>query len=88
MLCRRKWVLDYIFDVEVCPDLMEVRPQVVHLCVGEHDKLHACGCLVVMELVFASAVGEKGVVVAAELGDQVAQGEDETKDELLVVRVS
>jgi hypothetical protein len=41
-----------------------------------------------MELVFASAVGEKGVVVAAELGDQVAQGEDETKDELLVVRVS
>ena len=87
MLGGRQWVLDDILDVQVRPDLVEIWPQVVHLGVGEHDELHAGGRLVVVELVFAGAVGEEGVVVAAELGDEVAQGEDEAKHQLLVVGI-
>jgi hypothetical protein len=69
VLCRRKGVLDHVFDVEIRPDLVEILPQVDDLGVGEHDKLHACGGFVIVKLVFAGAVGEKGVIVAAELGD-------------------
>jgi hypothetical protein len=85
VLCGGQRVLDDILDIQVCPDLVEILPQIDDLCVCEHDKLHARRCLVVVQLVFASAVGEEGVVVAAELGDHVAQGEDEAKHELLVV---
>lgn len=87
MFRRGQWVLHNILDIEICPDLMEVLAQIDDLCIREHDKLHARGGLVVMQFVFAGAVGEKGVVCAAELGDEVAQREDEAKDELLVVAV-
>lgn len=80
-------VLDDIFNVEVGPDLMQVLAQVDHLGVGEHDEFHTRRRLVVVELVFAGAVREEGIVGAAELGDKVAEREDEAKDELLVVRV-
>lgn len=40
-----------------------------------------------MEFVFAGAVGEKGIVGATELGDKIAQREDEAEDELLVIVV-
>ena len=87
MLYRRQRILHHILDVQIGPDLMQVLAEIDHLCVGEHDKLHARGRLVVVQLVLAGAVGEEGVVGAAELGDEVAQGEDETEDELLVVAV-
>jgi hypothetical protein len=85
VLCGGKRVLDDVLDVQVCPDLVEVLPQVDDLCVCEHDKLHACRRLVVVQFVFAGTIREEGVVVAAELGDHVAQGEDEAKHELLIV---
>lgn len=87
MFDRGQRILDYIFDIQIRPYLVQVLAQVDNLGVGEHDKLHARGRLVVVQLVFAGAVGEKGVVSAAQFGDEVAQGEDEAKDELLVVAV-
>jgi hypothetical protein len=87
VLSRREWILNHVFDIQVRPDLVEVLSQVDDFCVGEHDELHAGGCFVVMKLVLAGAIGEEGVVIAAELGDHIAQGEDEPEDELLVVRL-
>jgi hypothetical protein len=87
MLSGCKGILDHILNVEIRPDLVEVLSQVDDFCVGKHDELHAGGRFVVMKLVLAGAIGEKGIVIAAELGDQVAQGEDEPEDELLVVRL-
>lgn len=87
MLHRRKRVLDHILDIQIRPDLVQMRPQVDDLRIGQHDKLHARGRLVVVQLVLAGAVGEESVIVAAELGDEVAQGEDEAEDKLLVVGV-
>jgi hypothetical protein len=40
-----------------------------------------------MQLVLARAVAQERVVVAAQLGYQAAQAEDEPEDELLVVGV-
>jgi hypothetical protein len=85
VLCRRKRILDHVLDVQIRPYLVEILSQVDHLGVGEHNELHTRGRLVVMELVFAGAVGEEGVVFAAEFRDQVAQGEDKTEDQLLIV---
>lgn len=87
MLRGRERVLDHILDIQVGPDLVQVLAQVDNADVGEHDKLHARGGFVVMELVFAGAVGEKGVVGAAELGDEITQREDEAEDKLLVIVV-
>lgn len=87
MLHRRQRILHHILDVQIGPNLMQVLAQVNHLCIGEHDKLHARGRLVVVQLVLAGAVAEEGVVGAAQLGNEVAQRKDEAKDELLIVRV-
>jgi len=38
-----------------------------------------------MQLVLAGAIGEERVVGATQLGNEVTEGEDEAKDELLVV---
>jgi hypothetical protein len=85
VLYGRQRILDDKLDIEVRPYLMEVRSQVVLLGVGEHDKLHARGRLVVVQLVFAGAVGQKGVVFAPELLHHGAQREDQAVDQLLVV---
>ena len=73
-------VLDDIFDIQVCPDLVQVGTHIVLLSVGEHDELHARGRLVVVQFVFAGAVGEEGVVLASQLLDHVAQREDQPED--------
>jgi hypothetical protein len=85
VLYGRQRILDNKLDIEVRPYLMEVRSKVVLLGVGEHDKLHARGRLVVVQLVFAGAVGQKGVVFAPELLHHGAQREDQAVDQLLVV---
>lgn len=85
MLHGRQGILDDILNIQIRPYLMQVGPQIIQLRVCEHDELHAGGSLVVVQLVVAGAVREEGVVLAAELGDHVAQGEDEAEDELLVV---
>lgn len=54
--------------------------------VRKHDEAKVCGRLVEMQLVLPRAVADEGVVVAAELADHVAEGEDGSEDELGVVR--
>lgn len=66
---------------------MQVRAEIVLFCVREHDELHAGSSLVVMELVFAGAVGQEGSVVPSEFLDHVPEREDETEDQLLVIGV-
>lgn len=85
MLHRRERVLDDKFDIEICPNLVEDDAQAVDFGVGEHDKLQPRGRLIVVELVFAGAVAEEGIVLAAELVRHVAEGEDQAEDELRVI---
>lgn len=59
MLSRRDGVLDDVFDVEVCPYLVEHGAHTRNARVGEHDKLEVRGRLKVMQLVFSSAVGKE-----------------------------
>lgn len=87
VLRRRQGVLDDILDIQVRPDLVQVLAQIGHLGVGQHDELHARRRLVVVQLVFSRAVGQEGVVGAAQLGHHVAQREDQTEDQFLVVCV-
>lgn len=82
-----QWILDDVLDVQIGPYLVQVRAKVVELGVGQHDELHARGGLVVVQLVFAGAVGEEGVVLAAQLLHHVAEREDQAEDQLLVVGV-
>lgn len=53
-----------VFDVEVDVDLVQHDAQWVHLYIGEHDELEVGGRLVVVQLVGAGAVRDKGVVAA------------------------
>lgn len=53
--------------------------------VRHHDEAQVRGRLVVVQLVLAGAVRDEGVVVAAELADHVAEGEDGTEDQLRIV---
>lgn len=53
--------------------------------VREHGKAQVCGRLVVMQLVLAGAITDKGVIVTTKLADHVAQREDGSEDELSVV---
>lgn len=52
---------------------------------GQQGEAQARGRLVVVQLVLGGAVGDEGVVVAAELAHHVAQAEDGAEDELGVV---
>ena len=56
-----QWVLNYILDVQVYPYLVKGYSKIVLLRICEHDKLHSRRSLVVVELVFASPVGEEAV---------------------------
>lgn len=53
--------------------------------IRNHDEAQVRGRLVKVQLVLPRAVADKGVVVAAELADHVAEGEDGAEDELCVV---
>ena len=53
--------------------------------VRHHDEAQVRGRLVVVQLVLSRAVRDEGVVVAAELADHVAEGEDGAEDELGIV---
>jgi hypothetical protein len=54
-------------------------------CVGEENEAEIRGRLVEVELVVCCSVADEGVVVATELADHVAEGEDGAEDELCVV---
>ena len=56
-----QWVLNHILDVQVYPYLVKGYSKIVLLRICEHDKLHSRRSLVVVELVFASPVGEEAV---------------------------
>ena len=63
MLHGSKRVPHDILNVQIDPYLVQDDAQVGRADVGQHDELHACGRLVVMQLVFAGAIGyesEKG----------------------------
>lgn len=86
MLNWAEWVADHVFDVQVRPDLMQHHAQIVaRLRICEHDELHAGWCLIVVQLVFARAVGYEFVVFTAQLADHVAEREDDTEYQLGVI---
>lgn len=55
---------------------------------GQKGEAQVGGGLVVVELVVGGAVGEEGVVVAAELAHHIAQREHGAEDQLRVVVLS
>lgn len=67
MLDWRERILDHVFEKQIGPYLMQNDAKVGCVEVGEHDKLHAGGCLVIMELVFAGTIRYEpgGVIVSA-----------------------
>lgn len=74
-----------VFNPEVNVNLVQHIPHTHRPRIRNHDKPQIRWCLVVVELVLARPVGDEGVVVAAELTDHVAKGEDGSEDEFGVI---
>ncbi len=53
--------------------------------VGEEHEAQVRGGLIEVELVVCGTVGDEGIVVAAQLANHVAEGEDCAEDELGVI---
>lgn len=85
VLNRRKWILDNILNPKVDINLMQHVAHARRPGIRNHDEAQVGGRLVKVQLVLARAVADEGVVVAAELADHVAEGEDGAEDELCVV---
>lgn len=74
-----------ILDPEIDVDLVEDVAHAEGAGLGQQGEAQARGRLVVVQLVLGGAVGDEGVVVAAELAHHVAQAEDGAEDQLGVV---
>lgn len=87
MLDGRQRILHHILDIQIRPNLMQIRPQIILLGICEHHKFHPRRGLVIVKFVFAGSIGQESIVFAAEFLYHVAEGEDEAEDEFLVVGV-
>ena len=85
MLHRRQRILHHKLDIQRRPDLMQHRPHGSRPGVREKHEFQLRGRLEVVQFVLGRAVGEEGVVLAAELSDETAEREDGAEDEFGVV---
>jgi len=85
MLDRGEGILDDVFYIEIDINLLQGDSHAWGLGIGEHDELDIGWSFEVVQLVLASPVANKVIVLATQLAHHVPQGEDSAKDQFCII---